>query len=549
MITFLRGANNGYYNKIVSALAFLPFRDTIIKGAFALKTKFLSFIAVITCLSFCCSPLSAFALLPELEQVVLETAFSEFISTSKDIAEGGQYQGYSGITQKVVKDTMKEVLQNARLDSNGRINLDVPPFDIITGKYQMTWDIGRYPSTLETVPSSIFHDDILIEVTMLLTDKPAYNYWDPATKTAYYSNALNISITRTNGSVNKYCLKFGSNYVYSRHVKAYPTYINVTGQSGCTLYSIGADGQLGGIVEQNFIMEDVRFNTTTENITTVNCNSVFDVSSSYKQYPTGIFSGRGNTISSPGIDYPIDKDICHGRLNFYYPSTSGNSSTQSFYCLRYLTCGFYTTNNPTNQGIVNQYWTTNSTQNYYNYPLTSGTVITPDNYLDLNLPSLAPVFDIDTTDSNWLELLLALIPDLLDLLDTDMLPNILDLLSRLLDYFGHMPEIGMEWNPDLQLNPDDYFELDFPSAPDDGGGGGGSGTITPWEPPEYPPVNTAPFIPATYPTIPTGTLPTNFAQNMGSVLQDGWDLFDHLEVLGVICPLVVIVLLWRITGK
>lgn len=528
-----------------------------------MKSKILSFLAVLTCLCFTASPLCVGAVAPVIEEVIVETAFNELIAESKKLIDDAvdnvkSYKnGLLGLTMYAAEKGLEYAANHATSDNNANSPvLAMPSFDIVTGKYQMTWDIGNYSFVNgDTVLDSVFTDYILIECTLLLTDSWSGEYADPATGVTYYSNAANISITRTNGSITRYIVVFPTNFNYSRNVQVLNDRVTVSPMSGCSLYTVDG-GKIGQLLENNFYLDRISIITNDRNITTVSANSAIG-SGAYPQlaYPSGIISFRGTTISGTGLNYPVDKDICHGSFNLRVKQRDSNAyNSYTFYCLSHLTCGFYTTNNYNHQGVVNNSWTNIYQQNYYNFPLTNNTPITKDNYLDLNLPALKPVFDIDTQDSDWLQTLLALLPTLIDLFDGDILPNILDLLGRIADFWGNMPDIGMEWNVDPTLNNNNYMELDFPSSnpPDDGGGGGsGGGTIIvdPWEPPEYPPVNTAPFIPATYPTIPTGTLPTNFAQNMGSVLQDGWDIFDHLEVLGVICPLVVIVLLWRITGK
>ena len=451
-----------------------------------MKTKILSFLAVLTCLCFCASPVCCCAVTaPVVEEVLAETGFSEFISNgAKEFITDPstafkKYGGIYGLLEGTLIDMYKNAIGNSVVGSADVPEFTVGNFDIITGKYQMTWDIGKYPSMMETVPSSIFSDEILIECTMLLTDSWSTEYKDPATGVTYYSNALNISITRTNGSVSKYLVVFPQSFNYSRQVNAYNDHVTISAQSGCTLYSVD-NGVIGSVIENGFYMEQVTFLCNNKNITTVNCNSTFNTASSVKAYPTGIYSYRGNTISSPGIDYPIDKDICHGVFSFYYPYSNGSGSSVSyrFNCLQYLTCGFYTTNNSNHQSIVNQYWVNNYNQNYYNYPITGGTTVTKDNYTDLNLPALKPVFDIDTNDSDWLAQLLALLPSLLDLLDGDLLPDLLDFLGRLVDFWGNMPDIGMEWHNDMTLNNNNYMDLELPSNnPPDSGGGGSGGDV------------------------------------------------------------------------
>lgn len=70
-----------------------------------------------------------------------------------------------------------------------------------------------------------------------------------------------------------------------------------------------------------------------------------------------------------------------------------------------------------------------------------------------------------------------------------------------------------------------------------------------WVPPRYPAVNTSAFIPATYPTIPTQTFQPNYVQSVGDTLTLGWDIFDGLGLCAIIVPIVIMLLLWRLTGR
>ena len=68
--------------------------------------------------------------------------------------------------------------------------------------------------------------------------------------------------------------------------------------------------------------------------------------------------------------------------------------------------------------------------------------------------------------------------------------------------YGAQPAIGMEFN--ATNNTLDYLDL----IEDNSGG-----DLTVWEPPSYPAVNTSAYIPATYPTVPTNTLPSGYAED------------------------------------
>lgn len=116
-------------------------------------------------------------------------------------------------------------------------------------------------------------------------------------------------------------------------------------------------------------------------------------------------------------------------------------------------------------------------------------------------------------------------------------------LQGLLDAtFGAQPDIGVSFDsPDLELN-NNYINMvtnwldslvNYPV----------------WTAPEYPAVNTSAFIPATYPTYSTVTIPDDMAQNMGDILTTGWGIFDTLGILGFICPIIIMLLLWRFTGQ
>lgn len=70
-----------------------------------------------------------------------------------------------------------------------------------------------------------------------------------------------------------------------------------------------------------------------------------------------------------------------------------------------------------------------------------------------------------------------------------------------------------------------------------------------WVPPRYPAVNTSAFIPAQVPTIPTNTLPSYIGVQMGESLSLGWDLFDHLGLAVIVVPIILMLLLWRFTGR
>lgn len=108
--------------------------------------------------------------------------------------------------------------------------------------------------------------------------------------------------------------------------------------------------------------------------------------------------------------------------------------------------------------------------------------------------------------------------------------------------FGLQPQIGLGFDTPLDLNlPDivgDFLDSITVYPPSTG-----------WEPPSYPAVNTSAYIPATYPTIPTNTLPSGYGEGVGEVLTNGWDIADSLGITAILVPIIIMLLLWRFTGK
>lgn len=529
-----------------------------------MKTKILAFLSALTCLCFLVSPLCCFALVPELAGIIAETTFSYIIGESNEFDETGHRKGLAGVAREVQNKLWAGSFLNP-LQTTDDIAWTIPKYDIITGKYQLHYIQGNYTGLGEL--ESTTEEDILIEVTCLLSDRP--NYLDDGsiavrtaegTNTRLFPNALNVSITRSKfpNRTERYIVSYNNfNYV-NRALLGANTFTINSGYADVYLYT---GDKLENKLFGNFYVNTVRFETVYTNSINENLNDLQASPSGYLPLPVGFYSNWGSSIpSSQALDYPIDFDILHGGFQSKYMkvSTTGGSNTYSgvvFNPLNYLKISGYVTNDPVKERTIqnNNQWTQPNQQIYYiDKSFTGGTVINSTNYNDytdkgFDLPFLLPDVDLPSLPlSELAELLGELLPDFSAKIQPSLDFNMDSLFDRLLDFYGNMPDINSEWNLDPELNNNDYWSVDLPDFPSDGGGGG---TVTPWEPPEYKPVNTAPFIPATYPTIPTGTLPINYAQGLGSVLQDGWDIFDSFGFLSILCPLVVIVLLWRITGK
>lgn len=519
-----------------------------------MKNKVLSFIACLTCCIFFVSPLCVGAALPELLVILAETAFSDFIGRSAETDETGNRKGFVGALRDYQNMLPEGCLFNPII-ANDEISFRVPNYYLVTGKCHFMGDFSFYNSDHEV--TSTVPVDQLIECTFLCMDDN-YTSSDYKKNTALtresdggkylFGNALNIRITDNLGNETNLVLSCTDNLynkvqVLNDRVSIASARYDVYMYSGMTLTQE---------IYTNHYNYGLRFNNMTTNSIDIDVQTIGTrpTGSSYWGQDSSGFLPYGTASGVPSNRLSI-YDIIEGRVNTaYYVDNTNSWRTTPAYPLLYLQSGFVVTNNNTAENTILNSWTTLSTQNYYIDNIFEGdTIIDRTNYNDWGGGALAPIFELPDVDLPSLPL-----ADILDIL-TDLLPDIkaglqpsidigLDsLFDRLFDFYSTMPDIGLQWDPDLDNN--NYFDVELPSIPDDGGGGGGSV----WVPPEYKSVNTAPFIPATYPTIPTGTLPVNYAQGMGFVLQDGWDIFDELGLLTVICPLVVIVLLWRITGK
>lgn len=502
-----------------------------------MKKLISSCFALVVCLSFIVSPLCLGAESSiSLPEIIIETIFSDFLGNI-DKVKNGEFpnSGVMGAADKILKKAYETALDHATTDSNGDIQLTVPTFDIITGKERLEWTIEKRNSSGEVTET--FTDDILIEVTFLLTDSWSVDYADPATGVTYYSNALNIAITRSNGSVKHYVVVFGTGFNYARNVSwSYPT-ISISAQSGCTLYSVEG-GVIGQALQTNFYTENCIFTVSDTNSITTNLNDLISNVNAYSS-PIGIYSRRGASVSADGINYPVDVDICHGCFNFRLLGTNNSTKYEmGVYCNRYLKTGFTMTNNSLHAATNNTYYSVNNySNNYYNYPITGGTIIDKNNYEDKDLPSLAPIFDLDTSLPDWDLDLLDLIPSILDLLDGDLLPDLTDLLGRLLDFFGAMPDIDMQWSPDTTLNTNNYWDLDFPSD-DSGGGGSGGNIIVTVDVDITRPLVTVysysdPIELNTLPSITTYTMPVAVQSAASDVISEGTDLLEDMGILPI----------------
>lgn len=108
--------------------------------------------------------------------------------------------------------------------------------------------------------------------------------------------------------------------------------------------------------------------------------------------------------------------------------------------------------------------------------------------------------------------------------------------------FSAQPELGLGFDTPLTLDlPSLSTDLINSLVPSSGGSSGG------WVPPEYPPVNTSTYFPATVPDYSSYmavTVGTDVIDSVNDYVSTGYDLLDTMGVAAFLIPLVILALLW-----
>lgn len=493
------------------------------------------------------------------EDIDYQEILEKTISTA-ELIRGGYVDINTGITGATVLYALEHPTLTAG-ETDVQPVFTIPTYDMIQGKVQLQWTVGDYDGYGTLISSKT--QNILLEATVISTDTPtsiASTYKDPITGITYVPNAINLSITRENGNITRYVILYNDFDFSRRRSPSANTYAISAGAA--SLYSYSDDTGIGGAVASNFYTQNIIFNNNPVNSITFDVNSVTDRPdlTNRTSLPAGIYSYSGNAVSSNSpLDYPVDIDICRGVFNFQYlgvdgSGLTGNKYAVGFYCNRYFYTSFVNTNDPVTGAVFNSYRTDNYNKNfYYDQTFVGGTQITNNNYNDYYNGVLAPMFspDIDWSVPDISDLLASLVPDIELALKPQIDADMSLLKANIDNYFKFMPDIGFEWNPDLELNNNNYLELSPPDLPDDPGGGGGGGSIVTWVPPQYDPVNTSVYIPAVVPSYSTyvaATAPAHVITGGKNVFSMGYGVLDTLGLWSLVIPLAVFAILWRFTG-
>lgn len=477
------------------------------------------------------------------EEIIEETINSMLISSSglDSVQDGVKLKaGFEGL---FVETYLKayEALWLDPNNSDGYLEFTVPNIDIVTGKYMLHW-----------VLEDGTEDDVLVECTVILSDKPDYLTNLPPIKVReygdvyYYANCLNYMITHSDGEVKRYLVSYPTGFNYTSPTFATNTY-SLSSQTGCTVFEYrgGTSITSNRPIKTAVRMPVVRFNTSTVNSIRKDLSDIYTPSSSYNSKPAGFYGYNSGISASSPISYPADIDIILGVGAVYMASSgSGSSNIPTFNWNTEFMCSFATTNNPAKGNQLITRWTTPQTQNYYyNDYIQGGTTINETNVNNYFDGAFLPAFDIDPDLP--LDDIIALLTDLAPDFQLAMRPTLDlstgDLFDRLVDFYGNMPDINLDWDTPLD---NDYWDIEFPPIPDSGGGSGGDITVYVTVDITRPLITTYqytdPLEIASLPQITTYTMPVSVQDSAKSILDTGEDVLQDSGLIPIYAFLTLI---------
>lgn len=487
-----------------------------------------SVIAFITVISLCVTFVARCADGATWDDVIKDTIFTGLMQYDEEKG----IVGYTGLTHDIMDRILYYSWVNASKDSNDKLQFSIPNYDVITGKYMIHY-----------VLNDDTENDVLVECTALLSDTPAALPALPSVKVAtfgdlyYYSNALNFTITRTDGEIKRYVVLYPSGFNYSSPTFATTSY-SIAAQSGCTVYEYRGGERVtdNRPIKTNIRMNVVRFNTSTVNSVRKDLSDLYTPPSSYNSKPTGFYGSASGISSSSPISFPSDIDIVLGAVSARYDAINGSGSANipTFNWNTEFMCSFATTNNPQKGNQLTTRWTTPQTQNYYyNDYIQGGTTINETNVNNYFDGAFLPAFDIDPDLP--LDDIIALLTELAPDFQLAMRPTLDlstgDLLDRLFDFYGNMPDIGLDWETPLD---NDYWDIEFPPIPDSGGGSGDITVNVEITRPLVPKVTTNYWLELDVGTQTTITYPVALVSAAPQVFDKADEVVNTLEIMPLI---------------
>lgn len=507
-----------------------------------MKKIVLSLVALLTSLSMLTCFVAHCADDEDWEEIIKDTIFSMLISatTGVDVEDMDTlHQGFDGLIFGSTRRQLNNVWTAPTKDSNGKLQFTIPNYDVVTGKYMLHYQLEDGSK-----------DDVLVECTVLCTDTPAMLPAVPSVRVNvygdiyYYSNALNYTITRTDGTVSRYVVTLPTGFNYSTFTVG-GSMMSTGTLNGCTIYEYrgGENIKNSPVVRSNAYVQGIQFHTSTVNSVRVDLDDVVTLTSTLEPHPVGFYSNNTNIISpSSPLSYPHDIDIVTGSFVAKYRQTAypDRFGGINVYCNRLFYCSFAYTNNSQKGNNLNRYWITPQTQNYYyNDYIQGGTTINETNVNNYFDGAFLPAFDIDPDLP--LDDIIALLTDLSPDFQLAMRPT-LDLATgalfdRLVDFFGNMPDINLDWDTPLD---NDYWDIEFPPIPDSGGGSGGDITVNvDITRPLVPKVTTTYWLELDVGTQTTQTYPVALVSAAPQVFEKADEVVNTLEIMPLIGLLAV----------
>ena len=400
----------------------------------------------------------------------------------------------------------------------GELSLVTPVYSVWQGKQLICYRL-----------EDLIEHEILVECTFIHVDQPL----EPSASIVTYDgidyapNAVNIAIYREDGSVNRYYItnskNYSSKYTYST------SQITWSNSTGCNIVSVSGTGQnYSNVVCGDFAVKFPEVNSIR--------NVLWLEDDTHKNYITGFYNS--DTGNNNLVNYISDFSILRGSVNMKVEKVNSQAWDLKQGNFKYYYASWFDSNN----SRFNDYYA-DKRQFTYNSYFVGGTTINNSNYNDYYNGAFSPLFnpDIDWSlpeiDVN--SIISDLIPDISASLKSSLDWHNLELESDISNYLQIMPDFGYPWGTGGQNN---YLDIEFPVITTLTDSGGTSVT------PTYSAYDESTNIIATYPTLPTNTLPQNFIDKAKDVFQGGYNFMNALGLIAIIIPVALFGILWKFTG-
>lgn len=477
--------------------------------------------------------------------ILYPSPFASAATVSPDTLTPESIQQYSVASQDLVDGAFKELSaqlsgKSKNYSTGGAVNFvtdymlehptitageptfTIPTYSFWQGKQLITY---RFQDLVE--------HQILVECTFVLVNQPL----EPSASFIHYDgidyvpNAVNIAIYREDGSVNRYYITGGGTSKKALVSTSYITW--ELGFNPSTVVPVSGSGE-----RYDNITLITPIKVYLPDVNSIN-NTLWEGDATHENFILGFYNS--DTGNEP-VDYLSDLSILKGSARMAVRRTDDPSRIDA---KTKNIATYYASWIDSNDSGWNRYYT-DKRQFSYNSYFVGGTTINNSNYTNYYGGALAPLFSPDI-DWSLPDLdIPALIGDLLPDLKTTLSPQ-LDWVNNSLDakintYLQSMPDFGFEWGVGSQI---DYLQVFNPLPPVTSGGSGGGCN---WVTPTYPAYDESTNIVATYPSLPTNTLPQNFIDNAKDVFQGGYDFMNALGLIAVIIPVALFGILWKFTG-